>query len=690
MSVSRWLNSWMPGTNRAATPRRRPARLQLESLEGRVCPSYTVVDLGTLGGAASEARSINEASQVVGRSLTATGETHAFLWQNSLMTDLGTLGTTASAANDINDNTQVVGTIGIAADLRAFLWQDGAMTAIGGNGSQANAINNAGQIVGTASGAAVVWEGGVMYDLNSLLTDVQGVRVYRAFNINDNHQIVAEGTIAAPWGDEWHPFLLTDDDGVWANGGAVLTDLPVWMGYGEGRGLNNSGQVVGQTNDAEGWSNATLYIHGDMCDIGEYATPTYANAINDAGKIVGRFHPNSHNYQPHAVIWENQVRIDLNDRIGSDTGWTLQSADAINQRGEIVGYGSISNQKRAFLLTESSLPLVAIAGDNVTEGNTGTTAAVFTVSLSAPSVEIVTIAYSTASGSTADGSDYQGVAGTLTFNPGETSKTITVLVNGDVRDEFDETFVVRLSSPTNALISISEAQAIILDDDESPSMTINDLSFAEGNATTTIATVTVSLSATSGKSMFVNFATVDGTASSAGDYTAASGTLMIPAGQTTGTITILVTGDRRGEPNETFFVNLSSPTNATIADGQAVGTIVDDEPRISISDVTKTEGKKGQTTLFTFTVTLSAAYDQAVTMSYSTVNATATTGNGDYIAKTGTLTFAPGETTKTITIEVKGDSKRETNETFYLDLFGLSNNALFTKNRGLGTILNDD
>lgn len=123
---------------------------------------------------------------------------------------------------------------------------------------------------------------------------------------------------------------------------------------------------------------------------------------------------------------------------------------------------------------------------------------------------------------------------------------------------------------------------------------------------------------------------------------------------------------------------------------QGQGTIVDDEPRISISDVSRAEGKRGQTTLFTFNVTLSAAYDQAVTMSYRTVNGTATAGSGDYVAKTGTLTFAPGETSKTITIEVKGDSKREANETFYLDLFGNSINSLFTKNRGIGTILNDD
>ena len=86
----------------------------------------------------------------------------------------------------------------------------------------------------------------------------------------------------------------------------------------------------------------------------------------------------------------------------------------------------------------------------------------------------------------------------------------------------------------------------------------------------------------------------------------------------------------------------------------------------------------------------SAAYDQPVTMSFRTVNGTATTSDGDYLAKTGTLTFNPGETTKTITIEVKGGSKKEADETFYLDLFGNSGNALFMKNRGIGTILNDD
>jgi hypothetical protein len=223
-----------------------------------------------------------------------------------------------------------------------------------------------------------------------------------------------------------------------------------------------------------------------------------------------------------------------------------------------------------------------------------------------------------------------------------------------------------------------------------PVVRIGDRTLTEGNAGTLASTFTVTLSAASTELVTIAYATASGTATAGSDYQAATGTLVIPAGQTTGTITVLVNGDRLAEPNETYFVNLSGATGATIADGQGVGTIVDNEPRIGINDVTKAEGRKGRTTLFTFTVTLSAAYDQPVSVSFQTVNGTAKTSDNDYIAKTGSLTFAAGETTKTITIEVKGDSKRETNETFYLDLIGLSSNASFTKSRGIGTILNDD
>jgi hypothetical protein len=185
----------------------------------------------------------------------------------------------------------------------------------------------------------------------------------------------------------------------------------------------------------------------------------------------------------------------------------------------------------------------------------------------------------------------------------------------------------------------------------------------------------------------VNYGTANGTATAGSDYQSRTGTLTFAPGQTSQTITVLVNGDRLGETNEAFLVNLSS-TNATMSDGQGLGTIVDDEPRISSSDVTRKEGN-GNTTLFVFTVTLSATYDVPVTVSFATANGTATTADNDYVATSGTLTFAPGETTKTVTIVIKGDKKKEANETFSVDLSGAVN-ALLSRDRGIGTILNDD
>ena len=311
------------------------------------------------------------------------------------------------------------------------------------------------------------------------------------------------------------------------------------------------------------------------------------------------------------------------------------------------------------------------------EGNTGQAPLAFAVTLSSAYDAPVTVAWGTADKTATAGGDYQAASGTLTFAPGETSKTISVLVNGDRLAEPNETFVVNLSSPTNATVAAGQGVGTIVDDE--PRISIGDMSKKEGNSGLTTFAFTVSLSVAYDVPVTVAYATANGTATAGGDYRAATGTLTIPAGQTSGTITVQVIGDRLAEPNETFFVNLGNPNYGVITRGQGVGTILDDEPRISIGDVTKSEGKKQQTTLFTFTVTLSAAYDQPVTMSFRTVDGTATTSDGDYVAQTGTLTFAPGETSKTITIVVQGDSKRESDETFYLDLFGNSSNSLFTK-----------
>jgi chitinase len=223
-----------------------------------------------------------------------------------------------------------------------------------------------------------------------------------------------------------------------------------------------------------------------------------------------------------------------------------------------------------------------------------------------------------------------------------------------------------------------------------PIVSVSDTPVMEGNTGTTSATFTLTLSHASPVDVTVHYATADLTAAAGSDYTAASGDVTIPAGQTSVTVNVAVRGDRLGESTETFAVNLSAPTNAMIGDGQGIVSILDNEPLITITDKRMAEGRKGRTTLFTFTVTLSAAYDQPVTVSFRTVNGTATTSDNDYVAKTGTLTFAPGETTKTITIEVKGDKKREANESFYVELFGNSGNSWLGRSLGYGTILNDD
>jgi len=223
-------------------------------------------------------------------------------------------------------------------------------------------------------------------------------------------------------------------------------------------------------------------------------------------------------------------------------------------------------------------------------------------------------------------------------------------------------------------------------------LSVGDTAIVEGNAGTQYAEVRVSLDAPTNKTVTVNYGTANVTALAGSDYVAASGTLTFAPGETGNTVRVAVKGDRLGEGNETFSVKLQAAKNAHVADRQGVVTIVDDEPRVSISDVSASEGNCGCNggTPLTFTVSLSAAYDQVVTVNYSTADGSATTADNDYVAAFGTLTFAPGETTKTVTVMVLGDTTPEGAEAFFVNLSGASANVFVARGQGYGWIQDDD
>jgi large repetitive protein len=222
----------------------------------------------------------------------------------------------------------------------------------------------------------------------------------------------------------------------------------------------------------------------------------------------------------------------------------------------------------------SCVPTMAINDVSVTEGNSGMVSAVFHVTLSMASDRTVSAGYATANGTAAAPGDYVATSGTVSFAPGQTSKTISVTVNGDTGNELNETFTVNLSSPVNATLADGQGVGTIVNDDP-PAITITDATVGEGG--TADAVFTVTLSNPHGQQVTVNYATADGTALSTTDYVPVSGALTFTAGQTSKTITVPLRRDDLPELGEALFVNLSAPANGVLADAQGMGTITDDD-----------------------------------------------------------------------------------------------------------------
>jgi uncharacterized protein (TIGR03437 family) len=351
-----------------------------------------------------------------------------------------------------------------------------------------------------------------------------------------------------------------------------------------------------------------------------------------------------------------------------------------------------------------SPPNLAINDTTVIEGNSGSVTVTFTVTLSepAPSNDVTFDIATQNNSATTSNSDY--VARTLTAQvipAGQLSYTFGVTVNGDTTVEPDETFFVNVTNVTGATPMDGQGLGTIQNDDF-PTLTINDVTLNEGNHETTTFTFTANLSAAASTGgVTFDLATQDNTATVAdNDYTAK--TLLaqtIPEGSQTYTFDVVVNGDVKVEPNETFFVNVTNVAGAIVMDSQGVGTIQNDDnpptPALTINDVSVNEGDTGSTT-FTFTVALSiVAQARGVTFDIATGDGTAhdhnpATEDNDYIPRILTSQTIPeGGQTYSFHVTVNGDTLVEPNETFFVNITNVSG-ADVVDGQGQGTIQNDD
>ena len=285
------------------------------------------------------------------------------------------------------------------------------------------------------------------------------------------------------------------------------------------------------------------------------------------------------------------------------------------------------------------------------------------------------------------GRDFDTAFGTLTFAPGNRRQSIAVPTREDDLDEPNETFTVRLNNAIGATLEDASATGTIIDDDvpvPPPTLSITDATVVEGET----ARFAVRLSPASEQTVTVSYRTVGGTAAAGQDFDAASGTLTFAPGTTRQIIAVPTQDDALDEPDETFLVTLRNPSGATLEDGSATGTIIDDDvpvppPTLSIADATVVEGETAR-----FAVGLSRASEQTVTVSYRTAGGTAAAGR-DFDAVFGTLTFGPRTTQQVIAVPTREDKLDEPDETFLVTLSN-PNGATIQDGTATGTIADDD
>jgi uncharacterized repeat protein (TIGR01451 family) len=355
---------------------------------------------------------------------------------------------------------------------------------------------------------------------------------------------------------------------------------------------------------------------------------------------------------------------------------------------------SSSSSAQGTIVDDDPSPSLSITNTSLNEGHAGTTNANFNVSLSQSSSQVVTVDYATADGAASAGSDYMAAPGKLTFNPGETTKTISIIINGDVTVEPDETFTVTLSNPTNAVLGTSVGTGTIINDDAAGTLQFSNTSYSADEGAG-IATITVLRTLGSSGAVTVNYAASNGTATAGQDFTANSGTLTFASGETSKSFTMTVNDDHIFEGDETFNLTLSNVTGGAVLGTPATAVVViteNDKPHpvleFNQSSYSIIEGTGSLYLL----VNRSGDPAMPVTLNYSTTDAAnflqncnvlngAATSRCDYVGVLGTLHFAAGETSKTLSIPIVDDTYLEGAESFFISLSNPTGGAVLGANQ---------
>ncbi len=377
--------------------------------------------------------------------------------------------------------------------------------------------------------------------------------------------------------------------------------------------------------------------------------------------------------------------------VANDASYEFNETFAVTLTSPVnATLGSIPRHTRT-IMDDDAPPVVqfTLAGSS---GAESTTPAMINVGLSPASGRTVTVKYATANGTALSGSDYAARSGILTFAPGVTSRTISVPIVNNSSIEESETFTVSLTSPVNATPGAPTLHTYtIADEDRYGAIRLSSAAFSVGEAGPT-ATITATRIGGGSGAVSVSYSTADGTATAGSDYTTVTGSLdWIDGDKASRTFTVPVANDLLDEPNETFTVLLTTPMGGAILGSPRVGTVTitdnDLPPKVQFG-LPASSGAESNTPAV-IDVSLSAASAKTITVKYATANGTAVSGS-DYTTISGTLTFTPGQTSRSISVPIINDTVVEPNQIFSVALTTPVNATLAIPYRHIYTIVSDD